>query len=80
MKSFGEPCRRHASDVYRVALWMCGNEAEAEDVTAETFARAWVGVDDLRFETAKAYHLTIARTLVRTNWRLRRVHEALDEN
>lgn len=33
---------RHARDVYRFSLYLSGDFALAEDVTAETFARAWV--------------------------------------
>lgn len=29
---------RHAGDVYRFALFLCGDAAEAEEITAETFA------------------------------------------
>ncbi|RLE33972.1 MAG: hypothetical protein DRJ61_06140, partial [Acidobacteria bacterium] len=72
MTTFTELYRQHAHQVYRFALWMCANEADAEDITAETFARAWVGVDDARFDTAKAYLMTIARNLVKNRHRRNR--------
>jgi RNA polymerase sigma-70 factor (ECF subfamily) len=55
--------RRHARDVYRFAFWLCGNVAEAEDLTSETFVRAIVGADQLKTATVKAYLLAIARNL-----------------
>lgn len=41
---------RDAADVYRFALWLGGSPAEAEDVTSETFMRAWAGRDKIRTE------------------------------
>ena len=54
---------RYAPDVYRFALWLSGNPAEAEDITSETFVRAWAGRGKIRTETVKAYLFTIARNL-----------------
>ncbi len=78
MTTFTDLYRQHSHQVYRFALWMCGNEAEAEDITAETFTRAWVGVDDERFDTAKAYLMTIARNLLRNHRRRHRENLPLD--
>lgn len=50
-----------APDRARFAYWLSGNEEEARDVAAETFARAWAGADGLRLKTVKAYLLAIAR-------------------
>lgn len=55
--------RRHSQDVYRFAYWLSGNAADAEDITSETFVRAWTGASGVRAETARAYLLTIARNL-----------------
>jgi DNA-directed RNA polymerase specialized sigma24 family protein len=32
---------RYAADVRRFALYLCGDEALADDITSETFLRAW---------------------------------------
>jgi RNA polymerase sigma-70 factor (ECF subfamily) len=53
----------YSSDVYRFAYWLAGNAADAEDITSETFVRAWVRFDTLKTETLKAYLLAIARNL-----------------
>lgn len=51
----------YAPEVYRFALWLAGDRSEAEDITSETFIRAWVRIDTIRTETLKAYLFTIAR-------------------
>ena len=54
---------RYATDVYRFSLFLCGNPAEAEDITADTFVRVWTAPGDIHLETVKAYLFTIARHL-----------------
>ena len=56
---------RYARDVHRFALYLCGNQALAEDLTTETFVRALCGPSDLRVDTVKAYLFAIARNLYR---------------
>jgi RNA polymerase sigma-70 factor, ECF subfamily len=63
MISFHELYERHAHDVYRFAFWLSGNAAEAEDIAAETFVRAWTVADGLKAQTVRVYLLTIARNL-----------------
>ena len=53
----------YAADVYRFAYWLSGETAEAEDITSETFVRAWARRDDSRTETLKAYLFVIARNV-----------------
>ena len=54
--------RATSGDLYRFAFWLCGNEALAQDLTQETYLRAWRSLDNLR-ETAaaKAWLITILR-------------------
>jgi len=63
MISFHQLYESYAADVYRFAYWLAGDNAEAEDITAETFVRAWVKHSSIRTETLKAYLFTIARNL-----------------
>ena len=63
MTDFHELYTRYAGDIYRFALFLCGDTAEAEDITAETFARALTGKAPLVSATVKGYLLTIARNL-----------------
>ena len=60
---------RHARDVYRFALYLSGDVALAEDLAAETFARAWAARDRIRLGSVKAYLLTIERNLYRDETR-----------
>ncbi|HYV98702.1 MAG TPA: sigma-70 family RNA polymerase sigma factor [Gemmatimonadaceae bacterium] len=60
---FGDVHARHAAAVYRFALYLCGDAAEAEDIAAETFARAWTSPAPLRAETVRSYLFTIARNI-----------------
>lgn len=62
---------RHAPDVYRFSLYLSGNFAVAQDLTAETFARAWVARERIRVGSVKAYLLMIARNLYRDSSRRR---------
>jgi RNA polymerase sigma-70 factor (ECF subfamily) len=76
MLSFESLYRQFADDLFRFALSLCGDRADAEDVTAETFVRAWAGVDETRTATLKAYLFTIARNLAhRRRQAGRRQHE-----
>jgi RNA polymerase sigma-70 factor (ECF subfamily) len=70
---------RHARDVYRFSLYLCGDFALAEDLTAETFARAWVARERIRVGSVKAYLLMISRNLYRDVAR-RRAECRLPEN
>jgi RNA polymerase sigma-70 factor (ECF subfamily) len=55
--------RRYAPDVFRFALYLSGNRSDAEDITSETFVRAWTSSGTIRAATVKAYLFTIARHL-----------------
>ena len=63
MLSFKYLYETYVSDVYRFALWLSGDRNEAQDITSETFIRAWVRFSTIRTETLKAYLLTIARNV-----------------
>ena len=63
MLTFHEIYERYSRDVYRYAFWLAGSTDEANDITSETFARAWVGREEIRTETVKAYLFAIARNL-----------------
>ena len=54
---------RYAQDVYRFALYLCGDPVYAQDIAAEPFVRAWVTPGEIRVGTVKAYLFMIARNL-----------------
>jgi|SRR6185503_12798979 RNA polymerase sigma-70 factor (ECF subfamily) len=63
--NFSELYGRYAQDVHRFALYLCGSQFLAEDLTSETFVHAMCGPTDLRLGTVKAYLFAITRNLYR---------------
>jgi RNA polymerase sigma-70 factor (ECF subfamily) len=57
--------QRHARDLVRFAFYLGADRALAEDIAAETFARAWTRRTEVRTATVKAYLFAIARNLHR---------------
>lgn len=79
MITFHDLYERYAADVYRFAYWLTSHQADAEDITSETFVRAWVGRERIQVETVKAYLLTIARHLYLKQWQKAQRWQALSE-
>ena len=63
MTDFHQLYNKYARDIYPFALYLSGDEMVAEDITAETFARALTGKAPLISSSEKGYLLTIARNL-----------------
>jgi RNA polymerase sigma-70 factor, ECF subfamily len=53
----------YSRDVHRFALYLSGDRALAEDITSETFLRAWCSAAPIRAATVKSYLFTIARNV-----------------
>jgi RNA polymerase sigma-70 factor, ECF subfamily len=70
---------RYSQDVYRFACFLSGNPSLAEEITQETFVRAWVTPGLIRVGTVKAYLFMIARNLYRAELKREARHVALDE-
>jgi RNA polymerase sigma-70 factor (ECF subfamily) len=70
--AFREIYERHYRDVYRFALFLSGHPSKADDLTAETFVRAWTARDRIRQASVRSYLLTIARNLYRDQQRASR--------
>jgi len=69
----------YSSDIYRFAFWLAGNSTDAEDITSETFVKAWAGRSRIRTETLKAYLFAIARNIYLGNLRKARNHIRLED-
>src|SRR5262245_4928775 len=54
---------RYAPHVFRFAFYLSGDRDLAEDITSETFVRAWTAPEPIRAATVKGYLFTIARNL-----------------
>lgn len=80
MLTFHDLYEAYAQDVYRFAYWLAGDPAEAEDITSETFVRAWVRFDAIRTETLKAYLLKIARNIYLEQLRKRKRRIGLEDS
>lgn len=63
MITFHDLYQKYAQDVYRFSFWLSGSAMEADDITSETFIRAWTSRKKIRTETVKAYLFAIARNL-----------------
>ncbi|MGP8176181.1 MAG: RNA polymerase sigma factor [Terracidiphilus sp.] len=83
MTDFTSLYERYAADVFRFALYLSGNRADAEDITSETFVRAWTAQESVQVETVKGYLFTIARNLflkgIRRSFRQAELHENLPD-
>jgi len=59
---FENVVRAYATDVFRYLYWLCRDRSLAEDLSQETFARAWAAWESQRDPKAiKAWLFTIAR-------------------
>jgi RNA polymerase sigma-70 factor (ECF subfamily) len=59
---FNELADAYSTDLYRYAMWICGNDALAKDLVQETFLRAWRALDNLKdIGAAKSWLITILR-------------------
>jgi RNA polymerase sigma-70 factor, ECF subfamily len=71
---------RYAGDVRRFALYLCGDVVMADEITSDTFVRAWMAVDRICQPTVKSYLFTIARNAYIDLLRRSARHTQLDEN
>ena len=76
--TFDEMYRKYSRDVFQFVLYLCGDWAQAEDITAEVFLRLWASASEIRTATLKSYLLTIARNLYLEQWRREKRKSALD--
>ncbi len=59
---FNKLAEAYSTDLYRYAMWICGNDALAKDLVQETFLRAWRALDSLNdVAAAKSWLITILR-------------------
>jgi RNA polymerase sigma-70 factor (ECF subfamily) len=79
--AFGELYDRHAVRVYRHIYYMVGNAAEAEDLTAQTFLRAWEAIERYQVRGAPfvSWLLRIAHNLGVSHLRSKRESSQLHD-
>ena len=54
---------KYKAQIYQHALYLLGNQEDAEDVTQETFIKAWEHCGKLRPKTARSWLLKCAQNL-----------------
>jgi RNA polymerase sigma-70 factor (ECF subfamily) len=80
MKDIENLYERYAGDVRRFALYLCGDVVMADEITSDTFVRAWMAGGRIRQPTVKSYLFTIARNSYTDSLRRAARHTQLDEN
>jgi RNA polymerase sigma-70 factor, ECF subfamily len=69
----------YAGDVRRFALYLSGDVVMADEITSDTFVRAWMTADRIRQPTVKSYLFTIARNAYIDVFRRSARYTQLDE-
>lgn len=80
MLTLQELYEAYSKDIYRFAYWLSGNSPDAEDITSETFVRAWLNYDSTKMETLKAYLMKIARNIYLEMLRKNQDHAELEDH
>ncbi len=62
-ENFHDVWVRYAARIYRFALYLSGDPATAEDLTAESFLRLWARWERIQWPTVHSYLCAIARNL-----------------
>lgn len=70
---------RYEQDVHRFALYLSGDASLADDITQETFVRAWITPGEVRGGTVKAYLFMIAQNLYRSEQKYKSRHNVLND-
>src|SRR5581483_4087501 len=80
-EAFAELYDRHVVRVYRHIFYLVNDAREAEDLTAQTFLKAWEAIDRYKERGAPivAWLLRIAHNLTVSYLRSKRDHGALEE-
>ena len=79
--AFADLYDRHVVRIYRHIYYLVGDAREAEDLTAQTFLKAWEAIDRYKERGAPivAWLLRIAHNLTVSYLRSKRDHSELDE-
>ena len=80
-EAFGKLYDIYLDTVYRYVYYKVRGSAEAEDLTAQVFLKAWEAMPRYRFREVPFVHwlMRLARNAVIDRYRTARTHEGLDE-
>jgi RNA polymerase sigma-70 factor (ECF subfamily) len=76
---FLELVHEHKAQIYQHTLYLLGNREDAEDITQETFIKAWEHCDRLRPKTVRSWLLKCAQNLCFNLLKRRKFQEPLTE-
>ena len=76
---FSKVYREHAGAVFRLAYVLAGTRHEAEELTAEAFARAFAGAERIEAQSVRAYLMAIVRNLVASSGRRPAIEQQSEE-
>ena len=65
----------YANDIFRYLFVHVRDRELAEDLTADTFARAWKAIDRFDFSQPRPWLYRIAQNLLRDHWRKRHTEQ-----
>ncbi len=79
--AYGELYQRYVDKIYRYIYFKVGSRDETEDLTSQTFLKAWDAIADYEWRNHPfgAWLFRIAHNLVVDHHRARREHVALDD-
>lgn len=80
MVDFESLYERYAPEVRRFAMYLCGDPVMADEITSDTFVKAWLAIGRIREPTVKSYLFTIARNIYRDSLRRGTRFSQLDES
>jgi RNA polymerase sigma-70 factor (ECF subfamily) len=69
---FARIYEKYADEIYRYIFVHVRDEMLAEDLTADTFSKAWQKLDDFDFRHTRAWLYAIARNRMTDHWRSNR--------
>ena len=76
---FLELVHKHKTQIYQHALYLLKNREDAEDITQETFIRAWEHRRELRLKTVRSWLLKCAQNLCFNLLKRQKFQEPLTE-
>jgi RNA polymerase sigma-70 factor (ECF subfamily) len=70
-RRFAKMYASYADDIFRFIYVHVRDEMLAEDLTSDTFAKAWQKIEGFDFRQPRAWLYTIARNRIADHWRTR---------
>lgn len=79
-RKFAKIYEEYADDIFRFIYVHVRDEALAEDLTADTFMKAWKSIDTFDFKNSRAWLYKIAQNLITDHWRKKQTVQLEEED